>query len=242
MNDHNMNKESEMDREYESEIEALLKAEGSTVQRQVRLGGQRPDFSVEEPRMIVECTRAHDQWLSAKNRIVSYRPTPYGTSWVNGLRDTKQWANFKSKVEEKTHKYKKLVEDHDYAFVVAIRDDQVGSGKSTALSLAFGLTTLVVHFDNVRVPESRTTVVQSEDGLFKGRPYLSGILYTETGWEHDTDKEWGPYTEQERGDMLCPSYHILQHLFIPNPDARIPSKAEWPPSVTLLDAATARDY
>ena len=94
MNDHNMNREYEMDREYESEIEALLKAAGYTVERERPYGDQRPDLSVAELRMIVECTRKNDRWSSYKARIDSYHSTPYGATWVNGFRDTKEWANF----------------------------------------------------------------------------------------------------------------------------------------------------
>ena len=240
-----MNNQSK-DRQNERAIEALLeaagKAAGFTVRREPSVEGKRPDLYVHEHNMIIEVTRSHDALHHHRSLITTYHKDPHAS--CVSIKVDEMLSKLELRVNKKAKKYKEIVEDHKMAYVVAIRDDTIGSIYGRALELVFCRYSEAFFDDDGRIGYS-----EPSRSLFESRPHLSGILYTETHWDFpnyhgkgwgddiDTVDENGRHPHTERDWYEEPEYYPRGHYFLSNPYADIPAKAECFPIAKELKEA-----
>lgn len=193
---------------HEQCIECLLSQSGLEVVPEPSINGKTPDLMIVQygqPDVIIECM------VRMKDSAHEKELLEHGLH-VCGGDLSKLYCNLYSRVEEKTTKYRQIVEDRPY--VVAVYDESCLNFLDTAYALAFSAHVPYVTFNtngNI-IDRGYEDAWEPEDqsiGLFQRYPHLSGIIYSH--WEK-------------------------KHYFLPNPFAVVPVSDELFPFASVPKA------
>ena len=198
----------EISRWHEQYIKHLLNQSGQQVLYEPRINGKTPDLVVTQPGqpdVIIECMArlkdpSHERELFEQGLHVC------------GGDLSKLYCNLYSRVEEKTTKYRSIVDGHPY--VLSIYDDSCLNFLSTANALAFSdhVPYVTLNADGPVVDRSYHDTRYPQDrhlGLFQRYPHLSGLLY---------------------------SHSEKKHYFLPNPFATVPVSTDLFPFACVPEA------